>query len=136
MIVIVIHFQYHAAYATDTRNNATLPTGRCLHTYSYCILPVFDMQYYKLSTRAEKYWPLANDMSLNLKGTLGYADSYGDKKFPFFKNFFMGGPKTVRGYDQASIGEKTYNATTGSMKQLAVKNLSLVRQRFSFHHLA
>ena len=103
-----------AAYATDTRNNAILPTaGGLIRTSITVSMPVFDMQYYKLSTKAEKYWPMGNEMSFKLKGTLGYADSYGDKKFPFFKNFFMGGPKTVRGYDQASIGEKTYNVNTG-----------------------
>jgi outer membrane protein insertion porin family len=55
-------------------------------------------------------------MSFKLKGTVGFADSYGDKKFPFFKNFFMGGTNTVRGYDQASVGEKTLNASTGALE--------------------
>ena len=101
-------------YGTDTRNNATLPTaGHSISTAASLSLPVFDMQYYKLTMRAEKYWPLANDMSFKLKGTFGYADSYGDKKFPFFKNYFMGGPKSVRGFEPRSIGEKTRNATTG-----------------------
>ena len=103
-----------AAYATDTRNNAILPTkGMLIRTSLTVSLPVFDMQYYKFSTKGEKYWALPNEMSFKLKGTLGYADSYGDKKYPFFKNFFMGGPKTVRGYDQASIGKKTLNAANG-----------------------
>jgi len=103
-----------AAYQTDTRNNAILPTdGMSIRTSLTLSMPVFDMQYYKFSAKGEKYWPLSNDMSFKLKGTLGYADSYGDKKYPFFKNFFMGGPKTVRGYDQASIGEKVYNSSNG-----------------------
>ena len=105
------------AYKTDTRNNATLPTaGMYISTNFKASLPVFDMQFYKLVTKAEKYWPLPNDMSFKVKGILGYADSYGDKKFPFFKNFFMGGPKTVRGYDQASIGKKTLNSFTGNFE--------------------
>ena len=82
------------------------------------------MKFYKFIGKGERYWPISDDMSFKVKGSLGYADTYGDKKYPFFKNFFMGGPKNVRGYDQASIGEKTLNAvtseheTTGGKKSL------------------
>jgi len=62
-------------------------------------------------------------MSFKLKGKLGYADSYGDKKFPFFKNFFMGGPKTVRGYDQASIGKKIFNSASKELETTGGKKM-------------
>jgi outer membrane protein insertion porin family len=39
-----------------------------------------------------------------LNGQFGYANSYGGKEFPFFKNFYLGGVNTVRGYRQGSIG--------------------------------
>ena len=114
-----------SAYARDTRNNAQFPTaGSYYHILGEVSAPVFDMQFYKFVGKGERYWPISNDMSFKVKGSLGYADSYGDKKYPFFKNFFMGGPKNVRGYDQASIGEKTLNAvtseqeTTGGKKSL------------------
>ena len=74
------------------------------------------MNYYILSGKAEKYWPIDGGMSFKLKGTVGVADAYGDKKFPFFKNFFMGGATTIRGYDQASVGEKTLNIATGELE--------------------
>ena len=113
-----------AVYATDTRNNATLPTsGYSAKTHATLSMPVFDMQYYQISASADKYWPLSNDMSFKLKGKLGYADSYGDKKFPFFKNFFMGGPKSVRGYDQASIGKKVRNAASGDFETTGGKKM-------------
>ena len=117
-------FSISGIYATDTRNNATLPTaGYSLKTHGTVSMPVFDMQYYQLSATADKYWPLSKDMSFKLRGKLGYADSYGDKKFPFFKNFFMGGPKTVRGYDQASIGKKTLNAASGEYETTGGKKM-------------
>ena len=107
--------QISAAYAEDTRNNATQPTeGAYMEAYAIMSLPIFDMRYYKMTIEGQRYWPLSNDMSFKARGELGYADSYGDKKFPFFKNFFMGGPKNVRGYDQASIGEKKYNQHNGT----------------------
>jgi len=106
-----------AGYGRDTRNNAQFPTSEQMFRESAQVgVPVFDMNYYVLSGKAEKYWPLQGGMSFKLKGTVGFADSYGDKKFPFFKNFFMGGTNTVRGYDQASVGEKTLNASTGALE--------------------
>ena len=103
-----------STYAKDTRNNSQFPTdGSLFRLNGNLALPVFDMRYYKFTVAGEKYWPLRNNMALKVKGILGLADSYGDKKFPFFKNFFMGGPTSVRGYEQASIGEKSVNAVTG-----------------------
>ncbi len=107
-------FSVASAYSKDTRNDSQFPTqGTYYRLNGNLALPVFDMRYYKITAAAEKYWPFQNNMALKVKGTLGLADSYGDKKFPFFKNFFMGGPTSVRGYEQASIGEKSLNSQTG-----------------------
>ena len=126
-------FTLSMGYGTDTRNNATLATAGYTLSSSFSVaLPIFDMQYYKLTTRAEKYWPLAKDMSFKLKGTFGYADSYGDKKFPFFKNYFIGGPKSVRGYEPASIGEKTRNATTGNYETTGGKKTFFTQAEIFF----
>tara|TARA_B110000037_G_scaffold18908_1_gene19857 strand:+ start:1256 stop:3562 length:2307 start_codon:yes stop_codon:yes gene_type:complete len=108
---------FGAVYGNDTRNNAQFPTsGQIFRINAKIGAPVFDMNYFIISLKKEKYWPLDGGMSFKLKGRVGIADAYGDKKFPFFKNFFMGGPTSVRGYDQASIGEKTLNAVTGEME--------------------
>jgi outer membrane protein insertion porin family len=112
-----------AGYGRDTRNNAQFPTsGQVFRIGAQIGLPVFDMNYYQITARAEKYWPLQNGMSFKVKGTLGLADAYGDKKFPFFKNFFMGGSNTIRGYDQASVGEKTLNKTSGAYETTGGKS--------------
>ena len=42
--------------------------------------------------------------TLHLGGEIGYAAGYGDKPLPFFKNFFAGGPGSVRGYRSFSLG--------------------------------
>jgi outer membrane protein insertion porin family len=42
---------------------------------------------------------------LLLKGRVGYGDSYGDTfELPFFENFYAGGPRTVRGFEENSLG--------------------------------
>jgi outer membrane protein insertion porin family len=73
--------------------------------------PVMDLQYYKIQAQTEFYKPLDNDkkFTLKLRGGLGYADDYGGDDYPFFKNFYMGGVRSVRGYRTSSIGPKYYN---------------------------
>jgi outer membrane protein insertion porin family len=41
-----------------------------------------------------------------LNGEIGYGDTYGSKnnEFPFFKNYYVGGVNSVRGFQQSSIG--------------------------------
>ena len=120
-------------YGRDTRNNAQFPTsGQVFKIGAQIGLPVFDMNYYQITGRAEKYWPLQDGMSFKVKGTVGLADAYGDKKFPFFKNFFMGGATTIRGYDQASVGEKTLNATSGDYETTGGKSSLFGSAEFFF----
>ncbi len=105
---------FWTAWQTDSRDNMIFPTsGYKISVNADVTAPVFDMQYFKLRSSAEKYFPISNNVTSRIKGTLGYADSYGDEVFPFFKNFTAGGASTVRGYKQGSIGAKVYDAGYG-----------------------
>ena len=123
----------NAGYGRDTRDNATFPTkGQVFRIGAQLGLPVFDMNYYQVTAKAEKYWPIQDGMSFKMRGTLGLADAYGDKKFPFFKNFFMGGSTTIRGYDNASVGKKTKNKTTGVYETTGGKSSLLASAELFF----
>lgn len=76
-------------------------------------LPVLDLQYYKIDYKHSWYKELNNDFTLMLNGEIGYAQSYGGKNFPFFKNFFSGGVNSVRGYNVASLGPRDIDRTRG-----------------------
>lgn len=76
-------------------------------------LPVMDLQYYKIDYKHSWYKELNNDFTLMLNGEIGYAQSYGGKNFPFFKNFFSGGVNSVRGYNVASLGPRDIDPTRG-----------------------
>ena len=48
-----------------------------------------------------------------LNGEVGWGDVYGSTdQFPFFKNFYVGGIGSVRGYDSGTLGPKDYSANS------------------------
>ena len=93
----------------DTRNRSVLPDKGALHRISAEItLPTLgdSLEYYKISYKTQWYTPILEDYIFSLKGNIGYGDSYGDTKggLPFFENFYAGGPKSVRGYEENTLG--------------------------------
>lgn len=109
--------EFNAGIRTDTRDNVLVPTEGILSVYNASVTaPVMDLQYYKLNASTEWYKPLDKNkkFTLKLRGSLGYAHEYGDSdSYPFFKNFFMGGVRTVRGYRTSSVGPKYFNSVAG-----------------------
>lgn len=77
-------------------------------------LPVLDLEYYKIDYKHAWFKELHPGYTLMLNGEIGYADSYGDRKYPFFKNFFMGGVNSVRGYNNGSLGPRSRDSVTGN----------------------
>ena len=71
--------------------------------------PGLDLEYYKVSAKAEKYFPLSQAVATKIKAGVGYADSYGDNPYPFFKNFRLGGKSSIRGFKEGSVGKKVYD---------------------------
>ena len=84
-----------------------------------------DLQYYRLGYQHQWYTPITRLSAVHLGAELGYAGGYSDRPLPFFKNFFAGGPGTVRGYRSFSLGPKDElgNSTGGNRKLTAVSEL-------------
>lgn len=102
--------RFNAAYSYDTRNSTLFPTEGMLQTVRGEIAaPVGDLEFYKVEYDSRYFFPLGNDYVLLLKGRVGYGDSYGDTfELPFFENFYAGGPRTVRGYEENSLGPQDF----------------------------
>ncbi|MCB5189884.1 outer membrane protein assembly factor BamA [Methylobacillus arboreus] len=100
------------AWTHDTRDNIMFPNKGVLQRVSSEIgLPGLDLQYYKLEYKHAWYKDISKNVTFMLNGELGYGNTYGDKDFPFFKNFYAGGVNSVRGYEQSSIGPRIYDTT-------------------------
>ncbi|MBY4675650.1 outer membrane protein assembly factor BamA [Marinobacterium arenosum] len=70
--------------------------------------PGSDLAYYRSQYNYKSYYPLDRDEGwiLSLRTRLGYADDLGSNEFPFYKHFFAGGLRTVRGFKSNSLGPK------------------------------
>lgn len=95
-----------AGFAYDTRNDAIFPTRGVLHRVrTEVAIPGGDLNYYKLDYDARWFVPLTERWTFMLKGRLGWGDAYGNTdELPFFENFFAGGPRSVRGYEENTLG--------------------------------
>ena len=90
--------------------------------------PGSDLNYYKGLFQSKWYRPVVEDSQwiIGLKGRLGYAQSFGDSSYPFFKNFFAGGLKTIRGYKNNSLGPRDSNDDPFGGNIMAVGGAELV----------
>jgi outer membrane protein insertion porin family len=107
----------HGGFSRDTRDSLIITTsGTLMRTTAE--VSGGDLQYYRLGYQHHWYYPLTRNLTLLLGGEIGYADGYGDKPLPFFKNYFGGGPGSVRGYRSLSLGERDIlgNAVGGNRK--------------------
>jgi len=94
------------SYSYDTRNDGIFPDrGALQRIQAIAALPGGDLKYWKLEYDGRVYTPLGKGFTGLLKANVGYGDSYGGtSQLPFFENFYAGGPKTVRGFDEHSLG--------------------------------
>jgi outer membrane protein insertion porin family len=100
----------NSSFTYDTRNSAFFSDDGMLHRFSAQVAvpgPGDSLEFYKLSYRTQIFYELIEDYVFSFKGDIGYGDSYGDtEEFPFFENFYAGGPKSVRGYEENTLGPK------------------------------
>lgn len=97
-----------AEWRNDTRDSALFPTyGGLSLLKASASVPFSDLQFYRLTYQQQQYVPLGRRFTLLLAANLGYGDGYGDTpELPFFENFFAGGPRSVRGFQDNTLGPK------------------------------
>ena len=107
-------------WTNDTRDSAIYTTeGTVQGVFVEIALPVSDQQFYKLTYQHQWFYPVTRDVTLYLNGEAGSGYGYGGKPLPFFKNFYAGGPGSVRGYESNSLGPRDLNNNAlGGSKRL------------------
>ena len=95
-------------WSRDSRDNSLAPTRGVYQRLNGEVgLPGMDIEYYKFTYQYQHYFPLSRTWTLAFNGEVGYGDVYGQTDmFPFFKNFYVGGIGSVRGFESGTLGPK------------------------------
>lgn len=102
-----------ASWFHDSRDSIMFTRNGVLQRLSgELALPVLDLEYYKIEYKHSWFKSIYKDFTFMLNGEIGYADNYGSKNYPFFKNYFLGGVNSVRGYDNGSLGPRDVQPST------------------------
>ena len=96
------------SWSHDSRNKRLFTTYGGLQRLSLeTTIPGSDLEYYKLEYTQQRFIPLTRELILGLKGNLGYGDGYGDfEDLPFFENYYAGGVRSVRGFEDNTLGPR------------------------------
>lgn len=103
-----LDFVLSASWRHDSRDKSIFPTRGGVQSLSASVtIPGSDLSYYKLNYKNKHYFPLSKTFTLALNADIGYGDAYGDtSKLPFFENYFAGGGRSVRGFENNSLGPR------------------------------
>lgn len=94
-------------WARDTRDSIFYPTkGHLQEVGTEIGLPGGDLKYYKLRYKQQWLYPATSWLTTSLSGELGYANGYSGQTLPFFKNYYLGGVGSLRGYQTSSLGPR------------------------------
>jgi outer membrane protein insertion porin family len=78
------------------------------------------------SAEHKRYIPLTQIFVAYINAEIGYGGGLDDKPLPFFRNFYTGGPTSVRGFYPANIGPKDINGDPTGGERKLVGNLELL----------
>ncbi|MDR2015722.1 MAG: outer membrane protein assembly factor BamA [Azoarcus sp.] len=111
-----------AGWGRDTRNSYLYPTkGTYQRIYGEVATAPADLRYGKITYQFQHWIPVGRSYALMFNTELGWAKGYDKKPLPFYKNFYVGGINSVRGYEAYSIGPKDEegNSIGGTRKFIA-----------------
>jgi len=106
----------------DTRNGYWAPTrGGLISATVDGALPGSTVQFWRFTGEASHYIPIGKGFVLYVDGQVGYGQTYGkdnDLAFPFWSNFYSGGVRDVRGFQDNTLGPRVCAGTDANGKPL------------------
>jgi outer membrane protein insertion porin family len=101
-------------WARDRRDSALVPTsGNYQRVFSDWSV-AGDTRYVRANYQFQQYLPLTKQYTFAFNTDLGLGKGLNGQAYPWFKNFYVGGLGSVRGYQQSTLGAFSTDATTGN----------------------
>lgn len=108
-----------AGWARDRRDSFIYPrAGTYQRVFGEVAIPPGKLKYTRLSYQYQRWFPIGRDQALMVNADVGWARGFGGKPLPFYKNFYVGGIGSVRGFEQSSIGPKVADEALGGTRQI------------------
>jgi outer membrane protein insertion porin family len=99
-------------WARDGRDSALVPTRGSLQRVNADVSVAGDVRYVRASYQFQQYYPLSKKYTLALNSDLGWGQGLQGQQYPLFKNFFVGGLGSVRGFEQSTLGPSGPSSST------------------------
>ncbi len=99
-------------WARDGRDSALVPSKGTLQRLNADLSLAGDVRYFRSNYQYQQYFPLSKKYTLALNADLGWGTGLNGQVFPMFKNFYVGGLGSVRGFEQSTLGPSKPTSTT------------------------
>jgi outer membrane protein insertion porin family len=116
--------ELNTGWIFDSRNRVLFPTnGTRLGANLMVAIPGSEVEYFVASLDFTKYIPLWGSWLFKINSEFAFGDAYGETTtLPPYRNFFAGGPGTVRGFKESRLGPKdSFNNPNGGNLKMATQ---------------
>ncbi len=109
-------------WARDGRDSALVPTRGILQRFNSDLSASGDARYVRTNYQIQQYTPLTKKYTLALNADLGWGQGLSNRPYPLFKNYFVGGLGSVRGFQQSTLGpsDSTKSLYLGGPKKIVL----------------
>lgn len=114
----------------DTRNNRLFPSSGQYHSakveFAHDDITGSETEFVKYDLESRVYIPLVWEFVLRLNGTLGFVTNFtSDEPVPLSERYFVGGPRTTRGFERFTLGPSLRVARSGSDPASSLSNFRI-----------
>ena len=103
---------FSMGWARDGRDSALVPTSGVLQRVNADTSLIGDVRYVRSNYQFQQYFPLTKKYTLAINTDVGWGQGLSGRAYPIFKNYYVGGLGSVRGFQQATLGPS--DPVTGS----------------------
>jgi outer membrane protein insertion porin family len=109
-------------WARDGRDSALVPTRGMLQRFNSDLSMAGDARYVRTNYQIQQYTPITKKYTLALNADLGWGQGLSNRPYPLFKNYFVGGLGSVRGFQQSTLGpsDTTNSLYLGGPKKIVM----------------
>ena len=113
------------SFIRDTRDNFMNPSSGSRHVVRLDLAGLGGTKFHKASYEGSHYWPIIGKLVGMVHGEIAWADGYAADSLPAFERYYMGGPRSLRGYQIRNVGPKDSLGNPLGGNQSLLLNLEL-----------